>query len=259
MLAVAPRRPRRAAADDARPRRRRVRSASSPGPAGSSAHRRRARCSICRLRFLHDGRPQRRDERGRARPPRTAGAAARSTIRRRRCSPCSPTRTSPQGVRSSIATTTRSAARRVVRAARRRRQRRPRRRRRARPTRSDARGIAVGIGSTRGTALLDPERDGRPSPSTRRSATSSPSAPTPTASPCSTTSRGATRAIRRRSARSSRAVAGCCDRRRRIRHAVRLGQGLAEQPYTGATVGATSCARRSSITAVAHVPDVDAA
>ena len=56
----------------------------------------------------------------------------------------------------------------------------------------DTDGIAIGIGVNPWYGLHDPGRWPTPS-STRRSATSSPSAPTPIGSPCSTTSRGATR------------------------------------------------------------------
>ena len=93
----------------------------------------------------------------------------------------------------------------------------------------DTHGIAIGIGVNPWYGAARPRGDGRTSPSTRRSATSSPSAPTPTASPCSTTSRGA---IPRRPSTLGElvaAVARLLRRRRRPRRAVRVRQGLAEQ------------------------------
>ena len=103
-------------------------------------------------------------------------------------------------------------------------------RRRCRAGRPSRRGTASrsASASTRGTGCSTRRR--WPTPwSTRRSATSSPSAPTPTGSPCSTTSRGATRAGPTTLGALVAAVDGCHDAAARPRRPVRLGQGLAEQ------------------------------
>ena len=192
-------------------------------------------------------------------PPRPRCAsrpAATSTIRRRRCWPCSPTRTSPRRQPSSTATTTRSAAppscaRCSARAT-------------AgtatawcspRPTTITASPSASA--STPGTGCTTPRR-WRPSSSTRRSATSSPSAPTPTASPCSTTSRGATRSTPTTLGELAAAVAGCC--RAAIAHGAPFvsGKDSLNNTYVGDDGARHAVPPTLVITAIAHVPDVDA-
>ena len=202
MLAVAPGRRRRAAAAlrsataSTSPT-----SASSPAPATSSCARAARRCSTCRRSFLHDGRPQRRMaavaaapiER-RDRPPRRRPASDAARPAR------PPEHRLQGGRRPSLRPRDRRGDGRAP--AGRRRRRGPRRRRRPRPPGGGRTASPSASASTRGTGCTTPRR-WPPSPSTRRSATSSPSAPTPIVSPCSTTSRGATPVTRTRSARSS--------------------------------------------------------
>ena len=110
--------------------------------------------------FLHDGRPQRDD--GRRRCPRPdRDARRRAGVRRcrgRRCSPCSPTRTSPRKA---------SVIRRydheilggtVVRPLVGRRRRRAMPTASCSPSRRDTHGIAIGIGVNPWYGQLDPER-----------------------------------------------------------------------------------------------------
>ena len=138
------------------------------------------------------------------RPTATPATAAHaSTIRRRRCWRCSPIRTSPRRRRSIRRYDHEILGATVVRPLVGVDARRPRRRRRARRSRPTRTASPIGIGVNPWYGAARPRARWRTPSSTRRSATSSPSAPTPTRSPCSTTSRGATRAGRRRSASSS--------------------------------------------------------
>lgn len=147
--------------------------------------------------FLHDGRPQRTMNAVMPAPVRDPAAAPDCADPAATCWRCSRTPTSRPRSTSSVATTTRSVARRWS-------------------ARSSAKGTTVtpmawcwpslrtrtgwpsASGSTRGSASPIPSTWRTPS-STRPSATSSPSAPTPARWRCSTTSAGATLAARPRS------------------------------------------------------------
>ena len=119
----------------------------------------------------------------------------------------------------------------------------------------DTHGSPSASASTRGSACTTPSAWPTPS-STRRSATSSPSAPTPTRSPCSTTSRGATRAGRRRSASSSPRCAAAATRRSPTARRSFSGKDSLNNEYLGADGQRHAVPPTLVITAVAHVPDV---
>ena len=167
-----------------------------------------------------------------------------STTRQRRSSRCSAIRTSPRRPRRSTATTTRSS---VPRSCARWSAPHPTVPPTAwsslsRPTNTASRS---GSASTRGTACTTPRPWPSP-PSTRRSATSSPSAPTRTGSRCSTTSPGAIRGVSRRwaisSQRSTAAVQlPSCSMRRSCR-----GRTRSTTSTSAETASATLFRRRSS-------------
>ena len=256
---------------------------SSPSPPDRLAELRRAlrppRRRARRPRRVHRRRPPRRAprRRGRARPrhrvpPRRPAAAAddrrrcrrptatprrprTSTTRRRRCCALlAHPQHRLQGGDRSTATTTRSAARTVVR---------------------PLVGVA-GDGPADGVVLADPATthgiadrhrrqpvvrparprgDGRTPSSTRRSATSSPSAPTPTGSRCSTTSRGATRGGRRRSASWSPPSTAAATPPIAYGAPFVSGKDSLNNEYTGADGQRHAVPPTLVITAVAHVPD----
>ena len=93
--------------------------------------------------------------------------------------------------------------------------------------------------------------------STRRSATSSPSAPTPTGSPCSTTSPGVTRGASRRSASSSPRSTAAARRPTLYRAPFVSGKDSLNNEYVGHDGQRHAVPPTLVITAVAHVPDAD--
>ncbi len=97
--------------------------------------------------------------------------------------------------------------------------------------------------STRGTGSTTPRRWRTPW-STRRSATSSPSAPTPTASRCSTTSRGATRGGHRRSATWSPPSTGAVRQPSPIARRSSRGRTRSTTSTPAPTASVTRCHRR---------------
>ena len=123
------------------------------------------------------------------------------------------------------------------------------------PTRATPTASPSASASTRGTGCTTPRRWPTPS-STRRSATSSPSAPTPTGSPCSTTSRGATRAGRRRSASSSPPSTAAATPPLAYGAPFVSGKDSLNNEYIGADGQRHAVPPTLVITAVAHVPDV---
>ena len=233
MLAVPPEHLRRSCIDRVRPPRRRGHRARHVHRRRRAARARTATSPSLELRHRRSCTTAARSAsmRGRRCPRRDASRAEPPDVRRRRrrrCSRCSPTRTSPprQRVIRRYDHEIRGAT--VVRPLVGVDARRPRRRRGARRPGRHARH--------RHRHRREPvvrrctTRSAWPTPwSTRRSATSSPSAPTPTRSRCSTTSRGATRAAPSTLGELVAAVQGCCDASRRPRRPVRQRQGLAEQ------------------------------
>ena len=188
-------------------------------------------------------RPPATPDDGRDADARAAGARRRasSTIRRRRCCACSPTATSPPRRARSIATTTRSSVpppcgRWSAGSAT------PPPTASCWPSPPRRAGSRSGSGSTRGTGCTIRRRWPTPS-STRRSATSSPSAAIPTASRCSTTSRGATRAATSTLGELVAAVDGCVAAAHAYRAPFVSGKDSLNNEYTGsrraAPLGAT--------------------
>ena len=133
--------------------------------------------------------------------------------------------------------------------------RRRRRDRRSRPTRMAWRSASA---STRGSASSIPSGWHTPW-STRRSATSSPSAPIPTTSRCSTTSRGETPGGHRHWASSSPRCRGAAMHRWRTAAPFVSGKDSLNNEYLGADGARHSVPPTLVITAIAHMPDVNTA
>ena len=230
-------------------------SASSPEPATSSSARSGTPVLDLPTGFLHDGRPQRRmtavaavAAEPRRRPPRRrpGGDAARPAR--------PPEHRLEGGGRPSLRPRDRRGD--AGAAARRRPTTRATPTASSSPTRRTTTGSPSASASTRGTGCTTPRR-WPPSPSTRRSATSWPSAPTPIVSPCSTTSRGATPGTRPRSARSPPPSPAVAPPPRRSAPRSCRARTRSTTPTPAATARRHAVPPTLVITAVAHVPDVE--
>ena len=240
---------------------RRRSSAASRTPAGSCSATRGDAVGDLDMGFLHDGMPRPLRQatwRDRAGRPARPGLPARARPPRRCCGAARRRPTSPARSGSSASTTTRCRARSVVKPLVGVRHDGPadaavlqplpgsRRGRRARPAER-----------TRATALLDPVRDGRGAPSTRRCATSSPSAAIPTRTAIldnfswgncerARAARGAR--ARRRAAAATRALAygtPFISGKDSLNNEFRVGERTIVDPADAADLGAGDRARRA--------------